>query len=175
MESELSVSCNSNDHVFSSRMPCAKLSLFVGAGICERAHGILRLKLLCGYYLNAHLADSIHPGEEDITRAHRADALRRARQNDVAGMQGVERRCELDQLLDAEHEVVGVGVLPDLAIYRDAEGKSRWVIELIGSHHPGTQHCVGVGRFAEAALLRAADGNIQSNAVAGCMIECVRR
>src|ERR1700738_2973507 len=139
---------NRANHVFSSRLPCAKLSLFVGAGIAERAHGILSLKLLVGYYLHAHLADSIHPGEEDITRAHRADALRRARQNDVAGMQGVERRCELDQLLDAEYEVVGVGVLPDLAIHRDAEGKPRWVIELIGGHQPGTQHRVRVGRFA---------------------------
>ena len=72
-------------------------------------------------HLDVHRADTLDVSGDDIARLDRADAFGRAGDDDVAGIQRVERRGVLDQRRDAEDQVSGVRVLPLFAVDRDAQ------------------------------------------------------
>ena len=78
--------------------------------------------LLLNAYINAHLTYFFHFGEKNIAATHRADALRRPSQDHITRMKRVERGSHLDQLANAQDEIVGVGVLSDFPIHRNSKG-----------------------------------------------------
>src|SRR5215510_2433419 len=103
---------------------------------------------------------------------HAADAFDRG-VDDVARVKREKRRSELDQLRHAKRQMAGPRALPRLPV--DAEAKLEIVgrAHLVGRRQPRPQYRVAVGRLPEAALLAAANCDVQSDRVAGDVVERV--
>ncbi len=90
------------------------------------------------------------------------------------GYERVERRCVLDQLGDAENQIPGVGLLPELAVDRERGDRARRGREVSsGGDEPGTEDGVAVRRFAQAAFFRPPNRDVEADAVAGDVVERV--
>src|SRR5262249_57043496 len=65
----------------------------------------------------------------------------------------------------------GAAVLLDLAVDGNAERHVVRVEDLVGRDQPWPEHRIRIDRFAEAAILGAARGHVEANAVSDHIIE----
>ena len=105
-----------------------------------------------------------------VAGLHRADAFRRAGVIEVAGIERVELRGELDQLRNVEDQEAGVAVLPLLVVDVQRERHVGGLGQLVGGDHPRPEHGVAVDRLAEAAVLLAARGHVEAERIAGDVV-----
>ena len=89
-------------------------------------------------------------------------------------MQRIESRCELDQFRYTEDHIFRIGVLPNFTVDREFQIQLAGVGNLIRRDQPRAEHRIAVGRFAKAALFGPADSEIQTNGVAGNVLERFR-
>src|SRR5262249_43292704 len=121
--------------------------------------------------LHFHSSNTFNRRDDDISWLDWAYTLRCAAQNDVAGVQGIERRCVLDQFGNPENQVPGIRLLAKFAVDRDAEIQCARVGKFVCGYEPGTEDCVAVRRLPQAAFFRPANGDVEADAVARYIVE----
>src|SRR5690242_7558477 len=143
------------------------------------------------YLLYFHLYD-VARFHEHFRIAPEANAGRRAGGDYVAGQETVELRVVLDELHDAEYQVVGVRVLHYVAVQPRLDLHVRRVRDLVLRRDAGTHRTEGREHLAEQVVLpgvdRAHDAlrledwrdpvarrDVVDERVAEDVIECLRR
>ena len=116
-----------------------------------------------------HAANAFKIGHDGIARQHRTHTFRGTGVNQVTGQQAIKRRGKLNQLADAQNQISRVGLLFHHTIHGKRKAKVSRVRDVIGRDKPGPQHAVGINRFAQAALLRATGGHVQTTAITSNM------
>src|SRR5579871_136916 len=112
--------------------------------------------------------------DDHVAGLYGADTFRRAGIDEIARIERVERRGEFDQAAAIVNQLVGVAVLPDLAVDGEADRYVVGVRDLVGGHHPGAERGVAVDRLAETAVLAAAHRHVEAEAIADDMVERAR-
>src|SRR6516164_4454973 len=121
--------------------------------------------------LDLELADLVALAAQHVAGFDRAHALRRAGVVNIARIERVERRGELDQPTDIVDQVAGLRGLLERAIERKRDLEVVRIGNFVGCHHPRTEHRITVDGFAEAAVLAAAAGHVEAEREAGDVIQ----
>src|SRR6185295_45024 len=87
--------------------------------------------------------------------------------DDVAGVQRVERRGVFDQFRDSEDQILRIRALALFAVDRDLQIQLARVRDLIARDEPGTEHSVAVRRLAQAPLFGPPNRNVETDGIAG--------
>src|SRR6478752_6734258 len=111
-------------------------------------------------------------GLQELRRIHRHTyAVWRAREDQVARLQRARLPDERHELVTAEHQVGGVGVLAQIAVDPRAQVQASGLRHLVCGRHPGAERAERVGAFGASPLrlasLEIARADIVGDAVAG--------
>ena len=109
--------------------------------------------------------------DDDVAGFHRPDAVGRSGIDKIARIERVELGGEFDQPAAIVDQLAGIAVLPHLAVDCEAERHGVRVRHLVGGHHPRPEHRVAVDRFAKTSVLAAAHGHVETEAIAGDVVE----
>ncbi len=86
-------------------------------------------------------------------------------------MEGIERRGEFDQARHVDDQVLGLGLLPGLAVHLQFERELAGIWDLVGRDHPGAEHAIGIDGLAQRTFLGAAHGHVESDRIARDIFE----